>query len=328
MSYGPTGTQYISSSRHDDKDRNLPPFRVQTLPSIPIPVSQDIDQRVLTASNDSLRSSSPSSKQPDQRSSHPIDLKNLLNPIEGENHTNASRASSSLSLSRKTTIPSDSARFIVPALPLSRSSPCGQLSQEAPHSQTQNFKCLDDVNPAPPQPASQSNNPSTQNSPYNQASCTKPTITLPITSTGQTQYLLSNTFLLSGTASMPQKTFDAKPSEVPTRSITLQNQYQTERLKIPCDVQSTSKLANDKRKRNAGASQRFRQRRKHKDQETVETIKKLEARVRETTEERNCYLKERDHFRDQAIRSHKYIAPRPPSPRHRQYATLGGVSLA
>ena len=314
MSYGPTETQYMSSSRHDDKDRNLASFRVQTLPSIPIPASQHIVQQVLAASNDSLQSSLPLSKQPDQRSSHLIHLKNLLNPVEDENHANAGGASGSLSLSQKTTIPPDSAKFIVPALPRSRSSLCGQLSQEASYSQAQNFKCLDGVNPAPPQPASQSNRPSTQHFSYTHASYTKPTIILPIASTSQTQH----PFLSSGAASiMPQMAFDAKPYKVPTLSTTTQSQPPATTLEIPVDVLSASHLAGMKRKRVAGNSQRFRQRRKLKDQETSGRIRKLEAQMRETTEERDYYLKERNHFRDLAVGSRKYIAPRPPSPRHR-----------
>jgi hypothetical protein len=336
MSYGPTGAQHPSGSPHDDKDRSLTSLRARTLPPIPIPVSQDVLQRVLAAPNDPLRPSPPSFKQPDPRSSHPIGVQNLLNPVEGDDHANAGSTSSSLCLSEKTTGLPGSAKSYVPALPMTRSSPRRQLSQEAPYSQEQDCECLGGVNPAPPQQASQSDSPGTQYSSYSQVSRIEPTIAPPIVSAGQTQLFFSSPFPSSDAAStMPQMAFDARAYEMPTSSMTAQSQYQmmtleTEQgpIQLPVDVQAASKVSNKKRKRDAATSQRFRQRRKEKERETFENIAKLEAQVRETAEERDHYLREKDHFRDIALRHRIHITPRPPSPRRRRYATLGGASLA
>ncbi len=132
---------------------------------------------------------------------------------------------------------------------------------------------------------------------------------------------------------MPQIPLGAKAFEVPTSKTAAQSQYQmmaleTEHIQVPINVQAASKVADEHRKRNATASHRFRQRRKEKERETSEKIAKLEAQVRETAEERDHYLKERDHFRDVALRHRLPIAPRPPSPRRRWHATTGGPSLA
>lgn len=272
VSYGPTGVQYPSSSPHDGEDRNLASLRARILPPIPISTSQDVLQRVLAAPNDPLRPSQPSSKQPDHRSPHPIGIQNLLSPVESEDHANAGSAPGSLGFSEKTMGLPVSVKSYVSALPVTRSSPRRQLSKEAPYSQAQNCECPGGVNPAPPQPVSQSDIPSTQYFSYSQVSRTEPTIAPPIASTGQTQLFLSNPFPSSGAASItPQMAFDAKAFEVPTSSMTVQSQYQTMTLEteqgpiqVPLDVQAASKVADKKRKQSATASHRFRQRRKNK----------------------------------------------------------------
>ncbi len=108
---------------------------------------------------------------------------------------------------------------------------------------------------------------------------------------------------------MPQMPLGAKAFEVPTSNTAAQSQYQMMALEteqgpihVPINVQAASKVADEHRKRNATASHRFRQRRKEKEREISEKIAKLEAQVRETAEERDHYLKERDHFRDVALR--------------------------
>ncbi|KAH0562505.1 hypothetical protein GP486_002805 [Trichoglossum hirsutum] len=70
------------------------------------------------------------------------------------------------------------------------------------------------------------------------------------------------------------------------------------------DIHTASKQADEKRKRNAGASSRFRARRKEKKREVSRTIAKLERQIRELTEERDLvrkksdvYIRERDCFR-------------------------------
>ncbi len=69
-------------------------------------------------------------------------------------------------------------------------------------------------------------------------------------------------------------------------------------LPVELDVEQASKTANEKRKRNAGASARFRQWRKEKEREASQTISSLERNLRALEEERNHYRSERDFFRD------------------------------
>ncbi len=98
-------------------------------------------------------------------------------------------------------------------------------------------------------------------------------------------------------------------------------------IRVPLDVQAASKVADEKRKRNATASYRFRQRRKDKEQETSNIISKLEAQVREMTEEKIYYQQERDFLQDVVLRNRIPIPPRPLSPRRRRHASLGGPQI-
>lgn len=89
-----------------------------------------------------------------------------------------------------------------------------------------------------------------------------------------------------------------------TRSAVGQSTYQLRTLdtdqgpmQVPVDVQAASKLGDEKRKRNAGASARFRQRRTKEEWEASQTIDKLESQLREAGEEREYYRVERDYFR-------------------------------
>lgn len=249
-------------------------------------------------------------------------------------HVNANNAPGSLSLSEMTTGLPVSSRSHAPSLPQARSSPCRQLSQGAPYSQGQYCGRPRGDNPAPPQPASQSDSLSTQCSSYSQVSRTEPAITPPIASTGQPRHFLPSPS--SGPAStMPQMPQSAMVFEVPTSSTAAQSQYQmmlleTEQgpIQVPIDVQAASKVADEKRERNATASHRFRQRRKQRERETAEKIAKWEAQVWETSEDKEHYLKERDYFRDLALRYRIPIIPRPLSPRHGRHATQGRASLA
>lgn len=98
-------------------------------------------------------------------------------------------------------------------------------------------------------------------------------------------------------------------------------------IQVPVDVQAASKVADEKRKRNATASHRFRQRRKEKERETSQNIAKLEQQIREVEEEKEHYKKERDYFREIVIRNpgHAHLMPRPISPSRRRHASLGGA---
>lgn len=78
----------------------------------------------------------------------------------------------------------------------------------------------------------------------------------------------------------------------------------------PQDVHQASRLAAEKRRRNEGASARFRQRRKDKEKEASMNIKKLqqqtedlERQVREVDQARNFYRAERDRLQDYVSRS-------------------------
>lgn len=90
-------------------------------------------------------------------------------------------------------------------------------------------------------------------------------------------------------------------------------------LPVEVDVQQASKLADEKRKRNAGASARFRQRRKEKEVAASGHISDLQRQVRELTEDRDFYLNERNMFRDMFARTPgASLPPRPSSPRLRR----------
>lgn len=60
-------------------------------------------------------------------------------------------------------------------------------------------------------------------------------------------------------------------------------------LHVPVDRQASSKVADEKRGRNATASHRFQQRRKEKDLEIAKKILELEQMVRKLVEERDYY---------------------------------------
>ena len=173
--------------------------------------------------------------------------------------------------------------------------------------------------------------------PYQQAPPADQGVPPPTAPTGQPQSFFSHPFHASGPAStMSQPGLPrAKGFEIPPSSTTAQSQYQimtleTEQgpIQVPVDVQAASKVADEKRKRNATASHRFRQRRKEKERETSENISKLEAQIRDSTEEKEHYQKERDFFQDLILRHRIPLPPRPPSPRRRRYATMSGSSLS
>ncbi|KAL8730855.1 MAG: hypothetical protein Q9166_003782 [cf. Caloplaca sp. 2 TL-2023] len=91
-------------------------------------------------------------------------------------------------------------------------------------------------------------------------------------------------------------------------------------IQVPVDVQAASKVADEKRKRNATASHRFRQRRKEKERETSHNIEKLENQIGQLAAEKDFYRRERDFFRSLVSRNpgQAHLANRPTSPRHLQ----------
>ncbi len=167
-------------------------------------------------------------------------------------------------------------------------------------------------------PASRNSSPHSAPSQLTSASKPQSHFSTPLTSTGPT-------------STMPQLAFNKEAFDAPTSEISGQSQCQlmvleTERtsIQVPLDVQAASKVADEKRKRNATASHRFRKRRKEKEQETSDNISKLEAQVREMTEEKEYYQQERDFLQGVVLRNQIPIIARPLSPRRRRYASLGG----
>lgn len=186
---------------------------------------------------------------------------------------------------------------------------------------------------APQTIATHSESPSTSYSSYSRLSHTPPA-SLPSVPANQpsSTYFGSSHNANSQTSTVPQMGFESKDSYSPATSSMRQSTYHlmtldTEQgpIQVPVDVQAASKVADEKRKRNATASHRFRQRRKEKERETSSNIAKLEHQVREMSEERDYYRRERDYFRSisASVPSHVHIAPRPPSPRHLRQAQLG-----
>lgn len=94
---------------------------------------------------------------------------------------------------------------------------------------------------------------------------------------------------------------------------------------VPLDTQVGFKVADEKRKRNATASHRFRQRRKEKERETADNISKLEAQVRELTEKKEYYEREREFLQDMILQYHIHLPSRPPSPRRMRQALIRGL---
>ena len=155
----------------------------------------------------------------------------------------------------------------------------------------------------------------------------------PITQPGP-QSFFSGPFAPGGpTSTMAQGPFDKKATVGP--GAPGQNSYpmmtlETESgpIQVPVDVQAASRVADEKRKRNATASHRFRQRRKEKEHETATNIASLESRVRELADEREYYQRERDFLQDVIARNRIALPPRPASPRRRRHASLGGPAVS
>ena len=153
-----------------------------------------------------------------------------------------------------------------------------------------------------------------------------------LTSTRKPPSHFSTPFNSTGpTSTMPQLAFNMEAFAAPTSEISGRSQCQmmvleTEQglVRVPLDVQAASKVADEKRKRNATASHRFRQRRREKEQEASNQISNLEAQVREMTEEKVFYQQERDFLQDIVLRNRIPLPPRPLSPRRRRHALVGG----
>ncbi|KAI9753309.1 MAG: hypothetical protein M4579_005228 [Chaenotheca gracillima] len=77
--------------------------------------------------------------------------------------------------------------------------------------------------------------------------------------------------------------------------------------------------ADERRKRNAEASSRFRARRKDREQELAHEVQKLQGTVRELRNDLDFYREERDHFRRvfSACTGHPWTTSMPPFPHTR-----------
>lgn len=177
-------------------------------------------------------------------------------------------------------------------------------------------------------PASQSNSPSTTYSSYSRFSNTPPALHATVATTQPSSFFHQtyNDPNPGSNGTRPKGSYGSLSSSA------AQNGYQlmtldTEQgpIQVPIDVQAASKVADEKRKRNATASHRFRQRRKEKERETSNNIAKLEHQIREIAEEREFYRMERDYFRTVACNKpgQPYIT-RPPSPRQLKAAQAVG----
>ena len=219
--------------------------------------------------------------------------------------------------------------------PLPRApSPLRQSSQDSSYQSWQGYERSGSGNPQ--LPSSQHGDGAHGAYPFNHTSQSEQGVGHPPAPTGQPQSFFSNPFSGGGPAStMSQPGLNrAKAFDMPASSTTAQSQYQMMTLEtesgpiqVPVDVQAASKVADEKRKRNATASHRFRQRRKEKERETSENISKLESQIRDVTDEKDHYQKERDFLQDFILRHRIPLPPRPPSPRRRRHATMSGASL-
>ena len=255
-----------------------------------------------------------------QLSSCPIGVQSLLNPLKVEHHVNAGSAPGTIS--EKTTCPPGSTISYVPTLPWARLFPPRQPSLAPIYSQPQSCERAGAIKPASPQLAFQSDSPGTQYSACGQVRHTEPNMAPSTSFTSQLQSSLSNSFPSSGPYSTTSQAAFGTEGQYPTMTLETENGP----LQIPIDVQAGSKVAGDKRKRNATASQRFRQRREEKERETSQKISKLEQQIQETMKEREFYRGERDDYRNIATRtpSRAQLLPRPLSPRLKRHIPFVG----
>lgn len=212
--------------------------------------------------------------------------------------------------------------------PLSAVAPLAALPHTNPHSTRSVLACSASANlfqvhlkqerrpsDGGPQPStSLSNSPSTSYSSYSRLSNTPPASYATPASAQSSSFFHPHTEPDPG-SSMPRP----KASYSPVSSAAGQK-YQLMTLntdqgpvQVSVEVQVASKVADEKRKRNATASQRFRQRKKAKERETSNNIAKLECQIHEEREVNQIYIA---YFRDVArSKSGQAHASRPPSTR-------------
>ena len=109
-----------------------------------------------------------------------------------------------------------------------------------------------------------------------------------------------------------------------------------EHITVPLDVHQGSRQADEKRHRNAGASARFRARKKERDKDLRENMQRLENDNRELGRqnhelqaERDYYRSERNRLRDVVLRTpsiREHAEQGPPSPQPTRAAASGGTA--
>lgn len=107
-----------------------------------------------------------------------------------------------------------------------------------------------------------------------------------------------------------------------------------EHITVPLDVHQGSRQADEKRHRNAGASARFRARKKERDKDMRETLQRLESENRDVSRhnqelqaERDFYRNERNRLREIVLRTPEirdHAERGPPSPRSVQSTASAG----
>lgn len=109
-----------------------------------------------------------------------------------------------------------------------------------------------------------------------------------------------------------------------------------EHITVPLDVHQGSRQADEKRHRNAGASARFRARKKERDKDLRENMQRLEnenrefgRQIHELQAERDFYRSERNRLRDVVLRTpsiREHAEQGPPSPQPSRAAASGGAA--
>lgn len=170
-----------------------------------------------------------------------------------------------------------------------------------------------------------STSPSTSYSPQTE-SATQP-FPLGVTPASSTGYAAEEGFpssvsrtLLSAGAATEQGRGVAHQSPAGTQYMTVETAQGP--LSIPLDLQGASRVADEKRRRNAGASARFRARRKEKEQANSKDIEEMKQRINDLSEDVEFYRNERDLLASalNGTRVGEQLFPRPISPRRRRPA--------
>ncbi len=297
----------------DEKASDAPPIQSRKLPPIQSAAPQDVPQQA-----PSLHSvpPPPSSTLPETRLSKPFGFDNLLNPIDG----NKTSASDRQHDGERT----DSLR----AAPLAAMS---RPSTSSLPSISKRRDLLGDITLPSISPALMKTYPpllSSSMTSGSRTSCGPGLITTGLSTatvdTRQSPFVLPRDQASASVGSgplLPLETASEKGFNAPTSGAPGQSEYRTMIIEtmlgsIPVDVQAASKVADQKRKRNATASHEFRQRRQKQEQETADNISRLEAEVK-------YYQLERDFLQSVLQENHIPIPPRAPSMRRRHISLEG-----